>query len=391
MNSFSKIPSLITLFTDYDYNAVLNAVNSASFGNGLNSGGGGGGSGSSDQFTGVQGEIIDEHPPSVFNYKPHFGGKDINNLPHILPPGGKSVQELQDEADAKLREIISKARMNQMEVVERIMKLRTNYGFGTLGYDGFKDTRFKPTGKIDLGTHKAIDLGTSIDYNALKGSNGKLKLPIQNIYHTKTLGIHIPKPYPIKHEVAVPAPYPVPHPIPVSHNKPKLYSPLNHDEIAQLSADDGRGSYGNDAYSNFNFGGDGNAHANFNFASNAHTQSNLNSFDEQNFKSTGTFSIEPSQRVSESSSVGGLPYGEGTPNAAQSINGNSRYSLPLSTFGLPAGSMSGALSSYDVPIQGHQQSSMIQSEAGQVQIPEMMHQEPGNEEAKPHAEYGVPH
>lgn len=371
----------------------MNSVNSASFG-----------SGSSDQFMAVQGEVIDERPPSVFHYKPHFGGKDINNLPHILPPGGKSVQELQDEADAKLRAIISKARMNQMEVVERIAKLKTNYGFGTLGYDGFKDTRFKKMGKIDLGTHKAIDLGTSIDYNALKGSDGKLKLPIQNIYHTKTLGIHIPKPYPIKHEVAVPAPYPVPHPYPVQNHKPKLYSPLSQGDIAQLSADDGRGSYGSfppyggsdgSAHSNFNFGGnDGSAHSNFNFGGDDH--SNFN-FEEQNFKGSAgnSFSIEPSQRVSESSSVGGLPYGAGTPNAAQSISSDSGHgdfsnmahgqSLPLSTFGLPPGTVSGALSSYDVPLQGHGQT--IQSEAGQVQIPAMMHHEAG----KPNNEYGPPH
>lgn len=411
-------------FAGYDFNSILNSGGSGSIG---------GSSGSSDQFTAVQGEVIDEHAPSIFKYKPHFGGKDINTLPHILPPGGKSIQELQDEADTKLRSIVAKAKMNQMEVLERISKLRTNYGYGTLGYDGFTDSRFKKTGKIDLGTHQGIDLGTSIDYNALKGSDGKLKLPVQNVYHTKTLGIHIPEPYPVKHEVAVPHPFPVPHPIPVSNHKPTPYSPLNHEDIEHLSADDGRGSssFGSHLSSFSSGGGSGGSSVGFTGASfGGHNFGGQNfggqNFGGQNFgadfsfggqstattfkgASSGSFSIEPSQSISESSSVGGLPYGAGTPNAAQSSGegGDSGeghvdfmseqgQAAPVSMFGLPAGASSGALSTFNAPSQEYgapsgSQGQAISSEAGTVNIPSMNFGDSRyQQQSRPQAEYGPP-
>ena len=190
-------------------------------------------------FTGIQGEIIDEdNPPNVFDYKPPRG-KDINDLPHILPPGGKSIEQLQEEADFRLKKLFFEAKVNQKSVQEKINKLKENYGYGTFGFDGYKSPI--KYGPINLGSHNAIDLGTSIDYNRLKGHPGKLKLPVQTVTVTKTLGIHVPHPYPVKQEVPVPAPYPVIQHVPAPHHDHHQYGggsssyQPNHDIIEQYS------------------------------------------------------------------------------------------------------------------------------------------------------------
>lgn len=171
----------------------------------------------SNGFSAVQGEIIDEdNPPHSYDYKPPHG-KDINDLPHILPPGGKSIEQLQEEADFRLKKLFFEAKENQKSVQEKIKKLKENYGYGTFGFDGYKSPI--KYGPINLGTHNAIDLGTSIDFNGLKSRrHGKLKLPVQTVTVTKTLGIHVPQPYPVKQEVPVPAPYPVIHQVPAPHH-----------------------------------------------------------------------------------------------------------------------------------------------------------------------------
>lgn len=154
------------------------------------------------------GPLADSHAyqesmPSIFAYKPRFSGKDYNEYPHILPPGGKSIEQLQQEADLRIRKFYFDSRENQRMVAEKIKKLTDTYGYGTIGYPGYRSSiKYAP---IDLGTHNAIDLGTTLD-----GANGNLRLPLQTVTVTKTIGVRVPQPYPVRQEVPVPAPFPVP-------------------------------------------------------------------------------------------------------------------------------------------------------------------------------------
>ncbi|KAL0266770.1 UNVERIFIED_CONTAM: hypothetical protein PYX00_009222 [Menopon gallinae] len=144
--------------------------------------------------------VYQESMPSIHTYKPSFSGKDYNEYPHILPPGGKSIEQLQQEADLRMKKYYYESRENQKMVGEKIKKLRDTYGYGTIGYPGYKSSiKYEP---IDLGTHNAIDLGTTLD--------GPGRLPLQTVTVTKTLGVRVPQPYPVRQEVPVPAPFPVP-------------------------------------------------------------------------------------------------------------------------------------------------------------------------------------